>query len=496
MKKYFFLLVVANLCLYLSAAEIRYDTYAAYLKDITVKREGTFDPGTDDYSSEQILRLGLKARKYENIVVLFDTSGSTAFQDVSNYEEPTPESVNRKISEIYREGTINDEHLQEHLEDVLNLHTRLCPSFLDSAFISKALQSLRAGKSLDFQKIDELAQNDQQEQVKTKHISLAQAEGLARIFKILSLTENNNTNLFLLSFSNDIQLPVGIAMPHVVAQAKDYAHIARNLCQILPRPSFGGTSLAPALERAVLVMQKAALGNTLLIIVTDGQTSDPQPTARLLNDLSKNLEAAGKILDIFAVGAGSIITSHVVPVVRHIGFESYNDRFSNFSHVSGSSASFSANECNMGYLQSLTNFKTLFGRGAYEGAYLNYSALNEKFIDFLTDEKDMSNGLYIQRKSGKWWSAKSHQYKIAQAALLSDEKIINYEKDQVKATIIKLDDPTLSKNIIKVTDRQGVTRFYLCAPKHLLEFDVDSGVLTTSSQDIQDILDFMARNND
>ena len=51
----------------------------------------------------------------------------------------------------------------------------------------------------------------------------------------------------------------------------------------------------------------------------------------------------------------------------------------------------------MGYLQSLTLFKTLFGRGAYTGAYNDYSALEEMFV-ILSPEKRMNQMPYLSKE--------------------------------------------------------------------------------------------------
>ena len=140
---------------------------------------------------------------------------------------------------------------------------------------------------------------------------MAQAEALARLLRFLSRTGCDNSNFFLFGFSGSTQQPVGLSVPHRIEKAGQFANIAKNLNRHLPRPEFGDTYLGPALEHAISLLQKSALGHTLFIVITDGQTSDPTVTAKLLIEHSKRLTEAGKNLDIFVVGAGSIFTTHV-----------------------------------------------------------------------------------------------------------------------------------------------------------------------------------------
>lgn len=494
MNKYLYAIVLPMLLIFsaihqLMAAEIsNYQTYLDSLYVGVPERERIFQAGEREYSSEEILSLGgINARKYKNIVALFDSSGSTSCDRANSGDlsgDLTIEMANEQIVKAFNNPEITRDKLTEYLLNNFRYKSRVCPCFITEEYISESIKALEKG--LNLSKID------YNNSIKTKHISLAQAEGLSRIFSILSHTDSSDLNLFLLSFSSSLQEPVGINLPHKINNAKDFVDIAKNLNKILAKPSFRDTLLAPALEYAITQMKKLDPADTLLIIVTDGQTKDGKETARLLIDYSRYLQDSSKNLDIFTVGAGSILKSQVDFVKVNFGFEEYSTRFSDFCHLTGEHANFSANQCNMGYLQSLSNFKTLFGRGAYEGAFLDYSALESKFINFISDKNDTSNALYIQANDqGKWWPAKDHQYSIAEASLSSSEQIINYERNKVLVSISKLEDPVLNKNIIKVTDQYNRSRFYLCAPKYLLHFDPQTCSLSSSDHAVQNAIDFV-----
>lgn len=184
----------------------------------------------------------------------------------------------------------------------------------------------------------------------TKHVALAQAEGLAAVFQWLSHTGIGETDLYLLGFDSRVHYPVGIPFPAKVPSPQHYRELASRLDQILPYAG-GGTSLAPALE-VLRGCSPHKRGNTLLVVVTDGQTDDADATGKLLATLSMESSAAGHRFDILTVGAGAIVTSGTQVGIVDIAVSSdqlvfITGRMSNFSHAVGYQASFSGSQCNM-----------------------------------------------------------------------------------------------------------------------------------------------------
>lgn len=474
--------------------EPRLPSYADYLAGISKDApefERTFVSKTVPLTQDKIEELKQKAAQYKYIVVLFDTSGSTSFGGGSRFPPITTEKVLETIKQTYENPEIPKDNLVDYLAEELNVGSRFAPGFLDRKFIENAIKALENGTCpTGEEKINEAVEDAP---LKTKHISLAQAEGLARIFNILAHTKNDDSELFLLSFSSSVQDPVNISVPHHISSAQAFADIAQNLSNILPQPNFGGTRLSPALSVAFSHINKSPADDTLLIVVTDGQTDDSNKTSLLLAEYSKRLGNCGKRFDIFAVGAGSIATANNYYIETR-GFQRYGERHSNFSHVSGNHPTYSGSECNMGYLQGLVNFKTLLGRGAYEGAYLDYSALVNKFMDFLIGKDDTANGLYVQGDNGKWWAPKSHQYLLAEYFLSQEQDQVKYDRDTIKANVYKISDPILSKNIIKVVGEYGPGRYYLCAPKNLLVFNPSDKTLSSTNPEIQKAIKYVEQN--
>lgn len=119
----------------------------------------------------------------------------------------------------------------------------------------------------------------------------------------------------------------------------------------------------------------------------------------------------------------------------------------------------SSAQCNMGYLQALTEFKTFrYGRGKYSGAYLDYDDLQKACYQFLSGEDDGMDVLWIEADvKGYFYSPKSHQYDILTDYLINGNK--HYSKNGVIVTIDKIDE------IIYVTDEYGKGRYYLYVPK-------------------------------
>ena len=65
-------------------------------------------------------------------------------------------------------------------------------------------------------------------------------------------------------------------------------------------------------------------------------------------------------------------------------------------------------------------------------------------------------------------------------------------KINIKVTINKLGGP-LGDNLLKVTNEREMSRYYLCAPKCLLNYDVYSQTLSSDNQIIQDAIDYVMK---
>lgn len=304
----------------------------------------------------------------------------------------------------------------------------------------------------------------------TKHPILAEAEGLALALKWLSLTGIGPSNLFLLAFDSDIRLPQGgIGFPHFVTQADEYVRIANGLETILPVTG-GGTSLAPALRRAIDT-SAGDPGNTLLFVVTDGQTSDASQTDALLAAWATNLTSAGFTLDVFTIGAGSIVSqaeSAVTVTVTDDRFVFGQTRTSHFSHVSGGSASFSGAQCNDGYLKALTNYRSRNGgKGRYSGAYRDYGDLQRALCDFFTGRDDGAHALWVQSDVGHFWPPKSHQWDAVATFLDQGTGVNAYAYDKASVTLT-LRKEEVAGGLLRATDVYHQGRYYLYEPANKL----------------------------
>ena len=143
---------------HINAADIR-DTYQGYLDNIdqdVPARERTFEPGDNKFSEDYLLRLGLEARKYQDIVVFFDTSGSTKLKAKAPPTGPEEaarlrllqKDTNEKIREAFANSTIPKKDLFEHLVKTLPVGERFAPRFLNKDYIANAIALLCEDKPL------------------------------------------------------------------------------------------------------------------------------------------------------------------------------------------------------------------------------------------------------------------------------------------------------------------------------------------------------------
>ncbi len=140
-------------------------------------------------------------------------------------------------------------------------------------------------------------------EIKTKHVLLAELEAASLVLDALSQSQRNKeTKLYLVDFSSATHHQPD-EFPRIMSTSDDWKRIAANLPEHLPYPSGGSTCLAPAVWA---VAEKINQGDTLLVILTDGQASDARDAANSLEALKKKLEESGSKLDIMAIGAGSL----------------------------------------------------------------------------------------------------------------------------------------------------------------------------------------------
>lgn len=284
---------------------------------------------------------------------------------------------------------------------------------------------------------------------KTKPVIMAELDGCAIILSYLTLC-TPDSNLYLMSF--DSVLNMSDEYPIKLSDLS-----LTNLPNLI-KYTQGGTHLSCATNKVLEIISKN-IDNTLIIIITDGQTDDPDETIKSLINISNILNLNEKRLDIFTIGAGTINTSLTYSNRIQPPLLVGNQRQIYYSHIMRGGTYHSSAQCNMGYLQALTEFKTFrFGRGKYSGAYLDYDDLQKACYQFLSGEDDGMDVLWIESDiKGYFYSPKSHQYDILTDYLMNGNK--NYSKNGVIVTIDKIDD------IIYVTDEYGKGRYYLYVPK-------------------------------
>lgn len=284
---------------------------------------------------------------------------------------------------------------------------------------------------------------------KTKPVIMAELEGCAIILSYLTLC-TPNSNLYLMSFDSVLNMP-----DEYPIKLNDL--FLTNLPKLI-KYTQGGTHLSCATNKVLEIVSKNR-EDTLIIIITDGQTDDPDETIKSLINISNILNLNEKRLDIFTIGAGSInsslMSSNRVQPPLLVG----NQRHTYYSHIIRGGTYHSSAQCNIGYLQALTEFKTFrYGRGKYSGAYLDYDDLQKACYQFLSGEDDGMDVLWIESDiKGYFYSPKSHQYEILTDYLMNGNK--NYSKNGVNVTIDEIDE------MIYVTDEYGKGRYYLYVPK-------------------------------
>ncbi|MEI6628452.1 MAG: vWA domain-containing protein, partial [Alphaproteobacteria bacterium] len=323
---------------------------------------------------------------------------------------------------------------------------------------------------------------------KTKPIFLAEAEGLSLLLKALPHTGMGSSNFYLLPFDSSPHMPIGISFPQPVSDPKEYDKFAANLDNILPY-SGGGTSLAPALSLMMGELGKSALGDTLLVIVTDGQTSDAEQAGRLLSELAAGFSAKNRRLDVLTIGAGSIVSESQPGIVLGVSDEGRlmlsKTRFSHFSHVSGGHHSYSGAQCNDAYLKALTLFKSENGGGRYCGAYRDYRDMMQTALELLSGTNDGSYALWVQGGAGSFWVPKAHQWDIIKdyKAHGTEGADYAYNKSGVIVTVSK--DPSAG-GLLRVSDEYGRTRCYLFEQKSQIKVKqiLDASGLPTSNFDV------------
>ncbi len=323
---------------------------------------------------------------------------------------------------------------------------------------------------------------------KTKPIFLAEAEALSLLLKALPHTGMGASNFYLLPFDSSPRMPIGISFPQPVSDPKEYDKLAANLDNILPH-SGGGTSLAPALSLMMAELGKCALEDTLLVIVTDGQTDDAERSGRLLSELAAGFTAKSRRLDVLTIGAGSIVSESQPGIALGVSDEGRlmlsKTRFSHFSHVAGGHHSYSGAQCNDAYLKALTLFKSENGGGRYCGAYRDYRDMMQTTLELLSGTNDGSYTLWVQGGVGSFWVPKSHQWDIIKdyKANGTEGADYAYNKSGVVVTVSK--DPSAG-GLLRVTDEYGRTRCYLFEQKSQLKVKqiLDANGLATGTFDV------------
>ncbi len=328
--------------------------------------------------------------------------------------------------------------------------------------------------------------------VQTKHIALAQLEGLSLALKYLAQTPIQNAHFYLVGFSSTAQRSQQLEFPQLIQTAQMFQTIAETLPEIMPKPQFQGTLLGNGLEE--ILHSSVQPGNSLLILVTDGQTNDALLTAQLLSRLSSRVTEEGRSghrFDILTIGAGSI-TANLLSESSSRSEARRNQPMTAAARQScfltrGRSA---GSECDLDYLESLTAFVSPLGKGRYSGAYGDYSDLNKVLSSFFSGEGEGSYCLFIQSDvKGRLWPARSYQYRFINEFLSqeSHDGLYVYNHDQYKVNIQK----NALSGLIQVTDEAQQTRSYLWeqASQLIVQQHEDGTVRVTSQNpEIQKII--------
>lgn len=134
---------------------------------------------------------------------------------------------------------------------------------------------------------------------KTKPVIMAELEGCAIALSYLTLC-TPDSNLYLMSFDSILNMS-----DEYPIKLSDLS--LTNLPNLI-RYTQGGTHLSCATNKVLEIVSKNR-EDTLIIIITDGQTDDPDETIKSLINISNILNLNEKRLDIFTIGAGTINTS-------------------------------------------------------------------------------------------------------------------------------------------------------------------------------------------
>lgn len=442
---------------WLSQSSLSLSNFDEYLQNIPShmpKYERTYEPGEAKFSEELIGKLSKIDLVNTDIVVLFDISNSTRVEITSSSfigKMDFAKEIENAYQEALSNGPIGESEEAQLIAFLVKKFeiniSRWCT--LTEHDLVLAIKNLKEGKPAD------PARGASRPSKKTKHVALAMAEGTARLFNMLSKTNSIDAQLYLLGFGCGHVYPENLAFPHKISEASQFEEIAKKLTNILPDPFHNHTYLSPSLEVVINEVSKRPLKNMLLIIVTDGYTEDALISAKLLNDFSRKLAQAGKNLDIFAVGAGAISgesSTGKTGQSSQAGFASFSKRSSALCN----NAQQSNGSCNMGYLLSLADFITLSGKGAYEGTYRDYSALEAAFLELLTRPRNI---IYAQDSEGVMSVASELQISAAQEAVCSDEQGVVCAGG---ITVIKSDD-TNSLTVVDESTKKQV-RLVLAPP--------------------------------
>jgi hypothetical protein len=345
----------------------------------------------------------------------------------------------------------------------------------------------------------------------TKHISLAEYESLAICLEFISKIDINSfpINLIILGFSFDVQLPNNGQTIIEIHHPSEIMNIARNIHHYMPYPQFTGTLLCPPLKCAFTTLKERNLiDNTLLFVITDGQTEDKEETSLELQNFNRLIIESNKRFDIITIGAGNLTSSisndlnrnsrfasvppaasAAVEVVEQKQYESpsrslrnYNTRRIDFT----SSHSSSYSECNINYLIDITGFKSPNGNSVYGGAYRDYSDLIKLLEKFFSGENDGSFTLFNESDfPGQFYLSHSYHYEAFSRFLISEEVIFEFNKNGYIFSLFRENGKIYYRN------EYGIKRGYLFLPKSTTENFLSIGdriVLSSSDPEYEALI--------
>jgi hypothetical protein len=325
---------------------------------------------------------------------------------------------------------------------------------------------------------------------KTPHIALAEVEALARVLSVAKQYLAADTRVNVVGFSDTLQpwlLPSDTPLGAV-----DIA----NLPHLLPYPAFGGTLLAPAITSLARCTDRCIDQHTstpgrtvLLVVVTDGVTTDPPATAEALNMLEKSCTA----LHCVVVGAGSIGTNPAAPRGTPADVSVLQSRQSRGAAFAGS-GSYGA-ECNIQYLESLAGFHTIGAAGCYAGAFGDYAEVETRTRAALLGQADTTERVWVESDTtGFHWQARPHQVEFVRQFLRSNVQ----DGEAFSVSVASQDgrgpsfDATMVRRggTLEVTDEFGHTRAYVVARacdveerRHVDDFGLVRLNIATAHQD-------------